>query len=257
MPYRFATERQDYSDYAAGRVFYAFPGHPAFPVRLASEIFQMCMAIRAAWRLTSPCTLYDPCCGGAYHLSTLAYLHWPAIREIIGSDIDAQIIAVARRNLALLTMDGLHQRMQEIATMLTAYGKASHATALASARALRSTLRKFAKTHALQTRVFRADAADRQALRANLSPGAIDVVLTDIPYGHRSTWQGSVSASVAALNPAWSMLNALRGVLAPGSLVAIASDKSQRITHEQYQRLEHFRLGKRQVVLLTPEHAEC
>jgi len=36
MPYRFATERRDYSDYSSGRVFYGAPGYPAFPVRLVS-----------------------------------------------------------------------------------------------------------------------------------------------------------------------------------------------------------------------------
>jgi len=33
MPYQFASESKDYSDYASGRVFYGAPGHPAFPVR--------------------------------------------------------------------------------------------------------------------------------------------------------------------------------------------------------------------------------
>lgn len=59
MPYRFATERRDYSDYASGKVFYALPGCPAFPVRLASEIFQRCLEIRAAEDATQPCVLYD------------------------------------------------------------------------------------------------------------------------------------------------------------------------------------------------------
>ncbi|MFK7803274.1 MAG: hypothetical protein AB8G95_16690, partial [Anaerolineae bacterium] len=39
MPYRFATENKDYSDFASGRVFYGAPGHPVFPVRLISEVF--------------------------------------------------------------------------------------------------------------------------------------------------------------------------------------------------------------------------
>src|SRR5438128_795255 len=40
MPFKFAVERENYADYASGKVFYNLPGHPAFPVRLASEIFQ-------------------------------------------------------------------------------------------------------------------------------------------------------------------------------------------------------------------------
>ena len=46
MQYKFAKEQPDYSDLASGRVFYSLPGHPAFPVRLASEVFQRCLAHR-------------------------------------------------------------------------------------------------------------------------------------------------------------------------------------------------------------------
>jgi hypothetical protein len=35
MPYRFAAARQNYADYAAGKVSCALPGRPAFPIRLA------------------------------------------------------------------------------------------------------------------------------------------------------------------------------------------------------------------------------
>src|SRR5690349_6954969 len=103
MAYRFALDHEDYSDFAAGRVFYGLPGHPAFPVRLASEIFQRCRAISAA-QLPS---IYDPCCGGAYLLSTLAYLHGKDIRRIVASDVDQSILQTADANLALLTIDGL------------------------------------------------------------------------------------------------------------------------------------------------------
>ena len=109
MHYQFATAHLNYSDLASGRVFYSRPGHPAFPIRLASEIFQRCMAIRTAEHLPAPCVLFDPCCGGAYHLSVLAYLHRECIREVIGSDVDEEAIALAQRNLELLSVSGLDQ----------------------------------------------------------------------------------------------------------------------------------------------------
>src|SRR5512146_2476527 len=103
MQYKYAKEQQDYSDFSSGRVFYSLPGHPAFPVRLGSEIFQRCIAYRKAIHGNSaPCTLYDPCCGAAYHLSVLAYLHGESIREVIVSDIDKKAVELARRNLRLL-----------------------------------------------------------------------------------------------------------------------------------------------------------
>src|SRR5678816_1175376 len=107
MQYQYAKERVDYSDLTSGRVFYSLPGHPAFPVRLASEIFQRCMAYRAAiYDAAGRCTLYDPCCGAAYHLSVLGFLHGEQIGEIIASDIDETALAAARRNLGLLHRDG-------------------------------------------------------------------------------------------------------------------------------------------------------
>ena len=215
MPYRFATERQNYADYAAGKVFYALPGHPAFPIRLASEIFQSCLATRKARNATTPCTLYDPCCGGAYHLSTLAYLHWNAIHEIIGSDIDEDVLALAQRNLALLTLVGLDRRIEEISGMQAAYGKASHVEALESATTLRQKLESV-KTHPIKTRLFRADATDNQALSANLKEATVDIVMSDIPYGRLSEWQEAASAPAS---PVWSMLDALRCVLTSNSSV--------------------------------------
>ena len=74
MPYGFATQRRDYSDFASGRVFYGLPGFPALPIRLASEMFASALAFRAC--LGSRFTVCDPCSGGAYHLATLGYLQW-------------------------------------------------------------------------------------------------------------------------------------------------------------------------------------
>jgi 23S rRNA (guanine2535-N1)-methyltransferase len=102
MQYKYIKEQVDYSDFASGRVFYSLSGHPAFPVRLASEIFQPCVVSRKKiYNDSRPCTLYDPCCGAAYHLSVLAYLYREHIREVIGSDIDEKAVALASQNLGL------------------------------------------------------------------------------------------------------------------------------------------------------------
>ena len=55
MEYKFANEHANYADLASGHVFYSLPGHPAFPVRLASEIYQRCLALRGTGNLS----LYD------------------------------------------------------------------------------------------------------------------------------------------------------------------------------------------------------
>ena len=62
MQYLYAQNR-NFEDYASGRVTYARAGQPAFPVRLASEIFQRAYK---HWQVAggqAGCTVYDPVCG--------------------------------------------------------------------------------------------------------------------------------------------------------------------------------------------------
>lgn len=243
MQYKFATQQPNYSDLSSGRVFYSLAGHPAFPVRLASEIFQRCMAIRAD---DAPCLLYDPCCGAGYQLSVLACLHWNNLREVVGSDIDERAVALAKQNLGLLSVEGLEKRTRQINEMSAQYGKSSHQDALASARVLRESIAVFSKIHLLKTDVFQASALDGAALQKHFAGTSVDIVLTDIPYGQHSQWQAAGS------NPVSSMLDALLEILSPTSVVAISSDKQQKISHERYHRIERFQIGKRRVVILRP-----
>jgi len=251
MQYKFATEQQDYSDFSSGRVFYSLPGHPAFPVRLASEIFQRCLAHRAAiYSSTSPCTLYDPCCGAAYHLSVLGFLHGERIQKVIGSDIDEKAVALAARNLRLLHRDGLDERSRELLGLLDQYGKESHREALRSASVLEEKLTAFPEGHVLDIQVFQASATDRKAICSHIPRKSVDVVFTDIPYGRHSQWRETDFEGFS--NPLTSMLDVLLDVLSPSSIVAISSDKQQKATHERYERIEHFQVGKRRIVILKP-----
>jgi hypothetical protein len=247
MQYKYA-ENRNFEDYAGGRVFYAQPGQPAFPVRLASEIFQRGLAYWQRKGGKGFCAIYDPTCGGAYWLAVLAYLHWDRIDAIHASDVDAGVIPLAERNLSLLTPTGLEQRAAEIHTMIAAYGKTSHAGALESANRFRIILERHLKNHAIQTDVFQADATDRQSLQQGISGLKIDIVLADVPYGWHSNWQETISTDHHS--PIWRLLAALRPVLPRKAVIAIAADKQQNIRHNSYQRLERFQVGKRQVVLL-------
>jgi len=251
MHYQFAKEQRNYSDLASGRVFYSRPGYPALPVRLASEIFQRCMAIRTTEHLPTPLVLFDPCCGGAYHLSVLAYLHREWIREVIGSDVEEEAIALAQRNLELLSVSGLDQRIQEIDGMLGRFGKTSHQEALKSAAVLRQTVASWGKKLPLKISTFLANATDGRALYDNLKGAKVDIVLTDVPYGQCTRWIRSDSEPSPS-EPLWSMLTALLGILSPVGIVAIVSDKRQKIKHENYERLEQFQVGKRRIGILRP-----
>ncbi len=249
MQYKHATDQLDYSDFSSGRVFYSLPGHPAFPVRLASEIFQRCVAHRTAiYGNTAPCVLYDPCCGAAYHLSVLGYLHGEHIREVIASDIDEKAVTLAGRNLGLLRRNGLEERIRELSGMLEQYGKESHREALRSASLLQEKFFAFSEKHPPETRVFQASATDRSAISNHIQPKSVDIVFTDVPYGWHSQWHEADELS----NPIRSMLDALLEVLSASSIVAVASDKQQKAAHERFQRLEQFQVGKRRVVILKP-----
>ena len=243
MEYKFATSYSNSADLASGAVFYSLPGHPAFPVRLASEIYQRCLSYRQ--NAGMPCTLFDPCCGAAYHLSVIAYLHWDSVCRVIGSDIDDKAVQLAERNLGLLTPAGMERRGREIAAMVRLYGKASHQQALESLQRLQEQVACLTAVRPIQTRLFRANATDAAGLKEGLLDTPVDVVFTDIPYGQHSDWQ-----EVSSPDPAWAMLEALRQVLTPESIVAVASDKLQKVAHKAYRRLEKFRIGKRQVTIL-------
>jgi 16S rRNA G966 N2-methylase RsmD len=245
MSYQFATERINYASLASGHVFYSLPGHPAFPVRLASEIYQRCLALRGEGN--SPCTIYDPCCGAAYHLSVIAYLHWDSVRRVICSDIDEKAVQLAERNLGLLTPGGMERRIREISAMVRLYDKESHKGALESITKMQEQVSRLTAVRPIQTRAFRANATEVASLREGLQETAIDIVFTDIPYGQHSQWE-----ETQAPDPAWAMLDALLEFLSPKCILAVASDKLQKIAHEKYKRLEKFQLGKRQIVILRP-----
>ncbi len=249
MQYKYETEPQDYADLASGRVLYSLSGHPAFPVRLASEIFQRCMAHRETiYQTSSACTLYDPCCGAAYHISLLGYLHGKRIQKIIASDIDPKAVDVAKRNLGLLSPDGINQRINEITTMIEQYGKDSHKDALQSAQVLKNQVSSLNQEHSIITKVFQASTIDKATILENIQHNSVDIIFTDVPYGQHSEWRNADELS----NPLWSMLDALFDALSSSSIVAIASDKAQKVSHEKYQRIEQFQIGKRRVVILKP-----
>jgi 16S rRNA G966 N2-methylase RsmD len=253
MRYLFARDRVNYEDYASGRVLYGKRGNPSFPIRLASEVFQRCLQLGRELGAPDPCVLYDPCCGAAYHLCTLGYLHPEQIDTIIASDIDPDALALARRNLGLLSREGLAQRIAEIEAMSRAFGKQSHAEALGSARLLQGRLDAAGAARPIETRLFLADATDRRALTGQLARQRVDIVFADVPYGWHTQWTGRrIDLAERDRSPLWLMLDALHHVLLQSSIVAVASSKDQRARHPGYDQLQRHRAGKRQITILRP-----
>ncbi|NUM46112.1 MAG: hypothetical protein HUU38_15515 [Anaerolineales bacterium] len=247
MPYQFVPEKADYTDFASGRVFYNAPGHPAFPVRLVDEMFQRALALRRANGQTGPVTLYDPCCGAAYHLAVLGYLHGPALATIIASDVDGEILNVARRNLALLTPTGLAQRLNELETLAAQFGKESHRAALETVARFQHILQD---QKPIPTHLFQADATQPAEITPHLPTHPVDLVLTDVPYDQHTTWHLPAALRASSQSPVWHLLDALQPTLSRHTLLALAADKGQKIAHEAYQRLARFQIGKRHMVFL-------
>jgi len=131
--------------------------------------------------------------------------------------------------------------------MVRLYDKESHKEALESISRMEEQVTLLSAVRTIQTGVFRANATQAASLRKGLQGATIDLVFTDIPYGQHSQWEGTQTP-----HPAWAMLEALFEYISPKSILAITSDKLQKIAHEKYERLERFQLGKRQVVILRP-----
>lgn len=235
MEYKYAVEKVNYEDYAAGRVLYTQAGMTSFPVRLASEIFQRCAALLPQKKQLR---VYDPCCGSAYLLTTLGFLHGTQLKALWASDIQLRATTLARKNLALLTQAGLAQRQLEIQTMLHDYGKTSHADALLSIDALKSQLPR----HTVATHVWLAD-----AMQPPLKNACVDVLLTDVPYGDVVSWNGVMGETAV-----YQLLETHYPLLARPSVVAIISDKKQKASHPNYIRILQETLGKRRITLLQP-----
>lgn len=242
MNYRFALENRNYEDYSSGRVFYSQKGTTSFPVRLASEIYQLCKAVLAKQGFEGPYVLYDPCCGGAYLLTSLCFLHGEEISKVFASDVDEAIIPLANRNLALLSRDGLNARIREIQNMIGEFKKASHADALESAFNLRAILEKWDKS--IEIECFVSDATQNRHLIDYVQH--VNIMIADLPYGDLVNWSSMQEEKEAVEK----LLDNVLPVLARESVIALISRGKTKIKHQDYQQVKRFVIGKRQITIL-------
>ncbi len=231
MEYRYG-KNMNYDDFASGRVFYHVKGITNFPARLAQEIFGRCLEYT---KKKENLCIYDCCCGGAYMLTVLGFMNAGVISRITGSDINPDAVGVARRNLELLQVGGMDNRIKEIRKLAATYGKQSHEEAEQSC--LR--LRRLIENYEISTDTFIANALE--GLSLDRVP---DIIITDVPYGDLVTWEGSESGSVNRL------LDNLYNMCGSDTVIGICMDKSQKNTHGQFRRLERQQLGKRRFEIL-------
>lgn len=241
MTYRHATVRDDYADLASGAVLHSAPGFPAFPVRLASEMFQRAVELRGG----GPVTVWDPCCGSGYLLTVIGLLHRRRISAVLASDIDPAAVALAERNLGLLTRAGLAARAAHLAEQAERWGRASHTAAAEAAERIARTLS--ADGGDVPYAAHRADVFDAERLRDVLGGRRPDVVITDVPYGEQTSWRGPDGADGTA-----GMLGTLGAVLDENAVIAVAVRGRKAPRADGLRACGSFKVGTRAVALLRP-----
>jgi 23S rRNA G2445 N2-methylase RlmL len=246
MKYLYASGQCSNEDYSSGRVLYNMPGSAPFPVKLGCEVFERCRAALAKNGVNGPYTIYDPFCGGGYSLTVLGFIYGDHVRRIIASDIDSRMVSLASRNLSLLSVDGLNQRIKQIEQFINEYKKESHRNALESALRLKSLLEIRCKNISKNIEVdcFCANAIELGGSINKLT--AIDMVITDLPYGKITNWSEIDSGN----NQVSMFLESLHDLIPSHSIVAIVSDKKQKVKHSLYGKIDSFNAGKRQVTIL-------
>lgn len=238
MEYKYA-EKKNYEDYASGRVFYNQNGSTSFPARLASEIFCRIMVYLMEKNINPPYTIFDPCCGGGYLVATLALMHRNEISTILATDIDSDAIGLAKRNLGLLTVSGLKNRIDHLSKLYNSLQKISHLDAIASAKRL---LEMVNNNPEIEIQCFQADIL---SFRQEMDLSNINIVIVDVPYGNIVKWH-TIENEVENI-----FLNNLEKITPKKAIIAIISNKKQKFASSSYKRLEHFKVGFRQVSIMA------
>lgn len=224
------SKNQSYEHLAAGHVIYGLSGSPNFPIRLAHEVYNRCLSHQKQQHGVS---IYDPCCGTGYLLTTIGLLNHKSIAKIWGSDINVKFTEVAQKNLGLLGTQGLDKREEDLVLLASQYQKSSHIRALESLDHIREMIADL--DHPIDFQVFHRD-----ILSPITSPGpsfTANIIITDVPYLQLVDWNGAGGINT--------LLNNIRVNIDTESIIAVVHDKRQRIANEFYERIERFKVGKR------------
>ena len=232
VDYRYAVERTDHSALASGQVLRSAPGFPGFPVRLASELFQRALAhTKDGGR--SRVRLWDPCCGSGYLVTVLGLLHRDRLEHVRASDVDDDAVALAARNAELLSTEGLVAREEELRRSARDFGRPAFVERAEAARELAEGLA--ARGGDLPHEVVLADVFELSR------PVRADLVITDVPYGEMTSWEGAAPEE----EPLQAMLESLGRVL-PAHAVVVITARTRRISlPEGVHALERLKVGNR------------
>lgn len=242
MQFKFEPIKKDYSDFSSDKLLVNAPRTPAFPVRVASEIMARSLSFLST---ADGLTLYDPCCGGGHLLTVLGFCYSKNLKNIYGSDIDIKALEYAQKNLSLLTPEGLSKKKKALQSNDEKQDEKTQLEALNSAKRLEKQLfhTRYPKK---DIQCFHWDITRKKP--AHLKN--VNIVMTDLPYGKMSDWQG---AGAAQNNPNKQMLNNIYQTLdLNNSIVTIICNKQEKINHQKFEQVKRLKHGKRQFIFLRP-----
>lgn len=242
LSYRYAVERTDQSALASGQVLRSAPGFPGFPVRLASELFQRAMVHTGGESVR----LWDPCCGSGYLVAVLGFLHRDRLTHVRATDVDADAVALAARNLRLLTAEGLVEREEELRRSARDFGRVVFVERAEAARELAAGLAGMGGDLPHE-----AGIADVFSLE---EPVDADLVVTDVPYGEMTSWTGAVpdqgKQRDGAEGAMRGLLESLGRVLPEHAVVVVTARTRRVVLPEGVRALERVKVGNRAAVLV-------
>lgn len=249
MNYKFNVKKENYALFASGSVLYSLPGQPAFPIRLAGEIYQRCAEILDNNNINPQYSIYDPFCGSGYLITSLGFLYKNRISTLFASDISNTAVELARRNLNLLTDTGLNTREQELSNLYRTFRKESHLEALEKIKQIRTEFLNLQPKKTV-TKVFQANALSEESLRINAPAASIDIVITDVPYGNQTNWLKNESSNPKT-EPIMEFLEAIRHFVKPAGLIALtAHDKIKFSQNPNYVKADYFKVGHRHTYII-------
>ena len=227
-------------DLSAGRVIRHKIGYTNYPVKLAYEIFMRCLEKS---NRSNRVVLYDPCCGGGYLLTVIGILCGENIKKIYGSDISADAVKFAVRNLALVNSQGLIERKTELDNLYNELQKDSHLNALQSVEKIYESVKT--RNSEIYPEIFTANILEEDALKQ--AKFKADIVIVDVPYGNLASWENRENKTANNIS---AMLDNIGFVIHEDTIVAVSFDKAQKIDNANFSRVDKFQVGKRKIELL-------
>lgn len=181
--------------------------------------------------------LWDPCCGSGYLVTVLGLLHRDLLTHVRASDVDPDAVAIAARNLELLTAEGLAERERELRRSALDFGRVAYVERAEAARDLAAGLAATGGDLPHESAV-----ADVFTLT---EPVDADLVVTDVPYGEMTRWEGDIPQ-----DPVHGLLSSMGRVLPERSVVVVTARTRRVRLPEGVRALERVKVGNRSAVLV-------